>query len=223
MKRAALVGSTAATLALALSLAIPATAAGQDRLDKLVRVSGPAAMPGDPVEFQGRFSGYTNYWQSIAWRWEQYGNLFLIGQPDVAQAIAQNKADIAEELGLPGLILDEGFISAYLETHPAAVWDPEEAYLRRALEGGDVLVYDRPSSPLGAKLLAKAPGLLGARAAAGSHQARAAGYRDLVAFVLGGGDHKLFVVLTEDAPAGRDRFRALLGGLSEVVSAYDLR
>jgi len=26
-----------------------------------------------------------------------------------AAAIAQNKADIAEELGLPGLLLDEGF------------------------------------------------------------------------------------------------------------------
>ncbi|HSA95798.1 MAG TPA: hypothetical protein VLJ16_07095, partial [Acidobacteriota bacterium] len=104
-----------------------------------------------------------------------------------------------------------------------AIWDPDEAHLGRVLGGGDILVYDRPSSPLGAKLLAKAPGLAGARVAAGSHQARAAGYQDLVAFVLGAGDRRLFVVLTEDVPAGRDRFRALLSGLTQVLSAYDLR
>jgi len=223
MRRLLPVLASALFLLMAFGAFFPAAAQGPNPLEKFKRVSGPASTPETPVEYQGRFSGYTNYWQTLAWRWIQYGNLFIIGQPDIEMAIAQNKADIAEELGLPGLILDEGFISAFLETQPTAIWEPDEAYLKRVLEGGDILVYDRPSSPLGANLLAKAPGLLGARAAAGNHQAGAAGTRDLIAFVLGNGDRRLFVVLTEDAPAGRDRFHALLSGLTQVLSDYDLR
>jgi hypothetical protein len=205
---------------------LPVPGAAQEVLDKFVRLSGPGAAvdaASTPVVTQGRFSGYTNYWQSIAWSWHQHGNLFLIGQPDVAAAVAQNKADIAEELGLPGLVLDEGFLSAWLEIHPTQLWDPDEEALRKALESGDVLVWDKPSSPLGAQLLAKAPGLAGARAAAGSYQAGAAGYHELIAFSLGDGRRRLFVILTEDTIGDRDRFRDLLYGLNYVVDRYDLR
>jgi len=196
------------------------TGTGQD-LDNFVRLSETTPAPG-PVAWKGRYSGYTNYWQTTAWAWHRHGNLFLIGQPDVAAAIAQNKADIAEELGLPGLVMDEGFLSAYLEHGATSLWEPDEAHLRRVLKGGNILVWDKPSSPLGAKLLAMAPGLLGARAAAGSHQARASGYREIVAFVLGDRDRRLFVVLTEDTAEVRDRFGALLDQLVRVLSRYDL-
>ena len=191
-------------------------------LDEFVRVTGTSQAP-TPVVYAGRFSGYTNYWQTTAWSWHQQGNLFLMGRPDVALAIAQNKADIAEEMGLPGLVIDEGFLSAWLEIHPTQLWDPDEEALCKALDSSDILVWDKPSSPLGAKLLAKAPGLAGARAAAGSHQAKAAGYREILAFLLGDGTRRLFVILTEDAAGDRDRFRELLYGLNHVVQNYDLR
>lgn len=213
----------AAVLLAALAAGTPllGSGAGQD-LDEFTRQAVSSPVP-SPVVHPGRFSGYTNHWQTTAWSWHQHGNLFLIGQPDVAAAIAQNKADIAEELGLPGLVMDEGFLAAYLEHGATAIWEPEEEDLRRALRGGHILVFDRPSSPLGAKLLAKAPGLLGAGAAAGSHQSKASGYREILAFVLGDGDRRLFVVLAEDAPAARDRFHAQLRGTEEVVRTYDLR
>ena len=206
---------------LVLSLSALAGAAGQDRLEMMQRLAGPG--PAEAVAYPGHFTGYTNYWQSIAWSWHQYGNLFLIGQPDVAQAITQNKADIAEELGLPGLSLEEGFISAWLENRPTAIREPDEDQLRRLLEGGDVLVYVRPSSHLGAKLLAKAPELLGTSVAAGGHQAGDAGTRATAAFMLGDSERRLFVVLSEDVPAGQDRFQALLGVVSEIVGNYKLR
>lgn len=210
-----------ALLAMALAAPGPASVAGQGRIEKLVRVSGPAGASAAPVEHQGRFSGYTNYWQNSAWRWVQHGNLFLIGQPDVGTAIAQNKADIAEELGIPGLVLEEGFLDAWLRAQPAALEDPDEEGLARALGQSDVLVWAKPSSPLGTKLLGKVPGLAGARAALGSYQAKAAGYRELVAFVLADGERRLFAVLADDA-AGRLRFRELLAGLRDVVGRYDL-
>ena len=185
-----------------------------------VRASGPSSAAA-PVVWEGRFSGYTNYWQSIAWRWFQHGNLFLIGQPDVGQAVAQNKADIGEELGLPGLVLDEGFLAAWLGSRPAELDDPADEALAKTLGRGDALVWATPSSPLGAKLLSKAPGLAGARAALGSYQARAAGYRELIAFALFKGDRRIFAVISGNA-GDRRRFRDLLAGVRDVVGRYDL-
>jgi len=178
---------------------------------------------GEPpvIVWPGQFSGYTNYWQTIAWTWHQHGNLFLIAQPDVGSAIAQNKADIAEELGLAGLAMDEGFLDAWIARHPAELEDPDDEALGRALDRGDIIVWARASSPLGVKLLAKTSGLTGARAALGGHQARAAGYRDLSAFVLAGGERRVFVVVSDDA-GDRGRFREILAGVRDVVGRYDL-
>lgn len=197
-----------------------ARAEGQDRLGRLVRASGPSPAAA-PVVREGRFSGYTNYWQTAAWNWHQHGNLFLIGQPDVAAAIAQNKADIAEELGIPGLVLDEGFIDAWLESRPADLEDPGDDALGKALDTRDVVVWAKPSSPLGARLLAKAPGLAGARAAFGSYQAGAVDYHEIVAFALADGKRRLFAVVSGDA-GDRKRFRELLSNVRDVVGRHDL-
>ena len=196
------------------------SASGQDRLAGFTRVSGePAAAA--PVVWKGRFSGYTNYWQTIAWSWHQHGNLFLIGQPDIGQAIAQNKADIAKELGIPGLVLDEGFLSAWLGSAATELEEPTADALGKALDLGDVLAWVKSSSPLGVKLRAKAPGLAGARAAFGSYQAGAADYRELIAFALADGKRRLFVVVSDCADCRR-RFTDLLTGVSDVVRRYDL-
>lgn len=195
-------------------------AAGQDRLAGFTRVSGQPAEAA-PVVWKGRFSGYTNYWQSIAWSWHQHGNLFLIGQPDIGQAIAQNKADIAEELGIPGLILDEGFLSGWLGSDPVELEEPAPEALDQAIGRGDVLAWVKPSSPLGAKLQAKAPGLAGSRDALGSYQAKAADYRKLVAFALADGERRLFIALSEDA-GDRQRFHQLLANLRTTMVRYSL-
>ena len=196
------------------------TAAQEDRLAGFVRATGPSPSAA-PIVQGGRFSGYTNYWQTNAWTWRQHGNLFLVGQPDVGRAVAQNKADIAEELGLPGLVIDEGFLDSWLRGQPAELDDPGEEELAKALAGGDALVWAKPSTPLGAKLLAKAPGLAGARAALGSHQTRAGGYRETLAFVLAGGGRRVFAVLAEEA-GDRRRLGELLAGLRDIVRRYDL-
>lgn len=221
MRRQATIGTAAVLLGTALLLADPGRAAGQDPLARFVRVSGPAAAPGAPVEYQGRFSGYTNYWQTIAWRWEQYGNLFLIGQPDVRQAIDQNKADIAEELGLPGLVLDEGFLEAWLTSKAVELEDPDAQSLRAALSRGDVLAWIKPGTDLGADLRGRTKPPEGARNVSASHQAWAKDFREIPAFVLSDGTRRLFVIIA-DRPADRRRFDELLTGLRELVDRTDI-
>ncbi len=61
-----------------------------------------------PVKNLEQFNGYTKYWHNNYSEWFRYGNLFKIGQTDVEKTILQSKLDIAEELGLPGLLMQEG-------------------------------------------------------------------------------------------------------------------
>src|SRR5688500_19941579 len=57
-----------------------------------------------------QFNGYTNYWQDNYRKWFRYGNLFKISVPDVELSIAQSKVDIAEDMKVPGLWMQEGFM-----------------------------------------------------------------------------------------------------------------
>ena len=196
-------------------------AAGQNPLGRFVRLSGTGAEAVPPVEYQGRFSGYTNYWQTIAWRWEQYGSLFLIGQPDVRQAIDQNKADIAEELGLPGLVLDEGFLQARLDTRPTELEDPDVKTLGEALGKSDVLIWVKPGTDLSMTLLGQAHRREGTRDAPASHQAWAKDSHEIAAFVLSDGTRRLLAIVAE-RPGDRRRLKELLAGVREVVERYDL-
>ena len=70
-----------------------------------------------------QFNGYTKYWQDTYRDWYRYGNLFKMGTPNVESTIAQSKIDIAEDLRLPGLSLQEGFLNALL-TEPYVFTGP---------------------------------------------------------------------------------------------------
>ena len=188
-----------------------------ESLDRFKSAGSSAAA----ITTSGEFSGYTNYWHSLSWKWSQYGNLYLISQPDVARSLAQSKADIAEELGISGLSLADGFLDAWLKARVREFGDPAVADLEKVLDGGDVLVYAAPSSALGARLLAMlpspAPGSEGPR----SHQRNARDYYSVRAFLLESGARRLFAVVT-DSPDCRRRFRELLANLRDVLGRYDI-
>ena len=79
MRDRARIGSTA-VLAAALLLLGPRNVPGapQDVLEGFARSSGPGparTIDRAPVEYRGRFSGYTNYWQTAAWSWAQHGKI----------------------------------------------------------------------------------------------------------------------------------------------------
>ena len=127
---------------LGVSIAAAPSGAAQDasaRTSLLDRFHAPASDDADrsPALLQtpGRFSGYTNYWHDLAWTRSQYGNLFQMSVPDVGASILQTKADIAEELGVPGLALAEGFIAAWLAGPRQDLKNPSAADLDKALAG----------------------------------------------------------------------------------------
>jgi hypothetical protein len=203
-------------LAVGTCLAWPKSVTAES-LDRF-KFAGPSSAP---IKTSGEFSGYTNYWHSISWNWSQYGNLYLISQPDVAKSIAQNKADTAEELGVPGLWLSEGFLDAYLKGVVREFEDPDPATLERALDQGDTLVWVKPDSVLGQTLLGRLPGREARGTNLRSHQRNARGFHDVPAFFLSSGGRRLFAVVTDCAHC-RGRVRELLANVRDVLNRYDL-
>jgi hypothetical protein len=200
------------TILTALAFLHPSAAAQSEERDFLAKFT---------ITTPGEFSGYTNYWHSVYWEWRQYGNLFQLSLPDVSRTIAQNKVDTAEELGIPGLEIEEGFLAALL-AGPVEELDrpaPEEA--EKKLGESDLLVYVEPATELGRRLAAKYPGEEGWRQGLRSHQFNAAGFRRVRAFFLENGRRKLFVVLAE-AETDRENLRALVGGVRDILGKYDL-
>jgi hypothetical protein len=192
-----------------------------ESLDHFVFAGPAAGLPAEAVMTTGPFNGYTNYWHSIYWTWSQYGNLYLISQPDVAKSIAQNKIDIAEELGVPGLFLAEGFLAGYLREPVPELADPEEGALATALDRGNALVWLEAASPLGGKLLSKLPGLTAWREGLRSHQFNARDFHNVRAFELRSGERRLFAVVTDCADCRR-RVQELFAGLRDTVDRFDL-
>ena len=62
------------------------------------------------VTSQFQFNGYTNHWHDIYREQIRYGNLFKMVVPRMDYTITQNKVDLATELGIPGLAVQEGFL-----------------------------------------------------------------------------------------------------------------
>jgi hypothetical protein len=194
-------------------------AAGED-LNKFA-LSAASSPTAPPVIMNGQFNGYTNYWHSVYWKWLQYGNLYVASQIDLEKSIAQNKVDIAEELGIPGLSLAEGFLDAWLKGRAAELEDPDAAALEKALDRGDVFVWAKPASPLGKRLLDKLAGPPAAGETLGSHQRNARDHHPVPAFVLVHGERRLFAVVADCADCRR-RFKELLGELRSIIGRYDL-
>jgi len=206
-------------LFLAASLALPAPGPAES-LDHF-RYAGASGVPLQPVTTSGSFSGYTNYWHSLSWTWSQYGNLYLISQPDVPRSILQSKLDIAEELGISGLWMGEGFLDAFLKGPVRELGDPGPAALEQALDREDVLAWLNPADALGQKLLGQARGLAAEQERTGGHQRNARDFRQVLAFHLESGGRRLFAVVGGN-DADRRRFRALLSNLREVLGRSDL-
>ena len=149
------------------------------------RFAGRAASPDPGHAVSGAFNGYTNYWHSVYWNWRQYGNLFLMSWPDIPKSIAQNKVDLAEELGISGLDMAEGFLAEFLAAGvPAELADPEPGALAGALAGGDVLAFLAPDGPLGRSLASRLPAEPAPRTILGSHQFNARDFHEVKAYVL---------------------------------------
>ncbi len=168
------------------------------------------------------FNGYTSYWNDTYRNWYRYGNLFKMVVADVSATIAQNKVDIAEELGIPGLHMEEGFIKRLFETDATLLNHPTITELEAASAGKDVLVYALPGSEVGKKLLVLAGDLNKWKKGLTSHQFNALDFISTDAFCLENKGRKIFAVISSDTKA-LEKFDNLQRKAKEIIELYDLR
>ncbi len=175
---------------------------------------------GNVVKSEVQFNGFTNYWHNTYTNWSSYGNLFKMATLDVGKTILQNKIDVAEDMGISGLIMQEGFINDLISSPYKVLYQPERDALQKLVKTGNVLIYLDPESLLGKELTASFTGTDSWVKELKSHQYGAVDLKRIDAFVLKNGDRKIFVVSSGDTET-RDRFKALVNSTENVIKNYD--
>ena len=173
------------------------------------------------VRTEVQFNGYTNYWHNDYKEWIRYGNLFKMAVPNVKNTIAQSKIDIAEDLQIPGLSLQEGFISGLFASPYKILEAPSLKDLEEHLNSGNILVFTDPLTDTGQKLIAKYVPDNALKNELKSYQFGSINFKDVNAYILENGDRRIFVVESAD-PAVLKRVGELIESTQKVVTAYDL-
>lgn len=169
-------------------------------------------------EFQ--FNGYTNHWNNQFSEWHRYGNLFKMASPQVSKSILQSKVDVAEDMGLPGLLMEEGFINGLLSAPYTTMDLPEAEALKEKLSEGNVLAYLDPGTEIGKKVAATLPADWEWPGKLGSYQYGTPGLKRVDLFTLQKGGHTLFIVSAADEPT-RNAVKALIGSTQTLVDNYE--
>jgi hypothetical protein len=168
-----------------------------------------------------QFNGYTNHWHDDYKEWIRYGNLYKISVPDVAASIAQSKIDIADDMKVPGLWLQEGFINELLSSNYNVLENPSSTQLEQSAGGGNVLVFVDSVYPAAQMLTDKLPKDSSWGQKLKSHQYNAEGFKQTDAFYLEKGANKIFVVAAPDKPTSI-RVKELITNAAVVIKEYDL-
>lgn len=167
-----------------------------------------------------QFNGYTNHWHDTYSNWYRYGNLYKMAVPDVEKTILQSKVDIAEDMGVSGLVMQEGFMNELMTSQYISVDQPSVEELERNLKKGDVLVFVDPDSDVGKKVNAKLPKENSWPDNLKSHQFGAIDFARVNAFYLENGDRKLYVVSSSDEK-GREQLKKLIANTKKVIDNFD--
>jgi len=189
-------------------------------LEEFKFFGGELAPKSNAVRNDFQFNGFTNYWHDTYTHWYSYGNLFKMAIPDVEKNILQSKVDIAEDMGIPGLLMQEGFISNLISSSYKVLEEPDRTTLEQSLRSGNVLLFIDPQDSLGKELGKHISEQTSWPEALKSHQYGARDLKRIDAFVLQAGDKKLFVVSSSD-PYARDQYKELLNNSREVIQKYD--
>ena len=180
----------------------------------------------DPIANEVRnevqFNGYTNYWHNDFKEWIRYGNLFKMSLPNVRKTIAQSKIDLADDLQIPGLSVQEGFVSGLFSSDYKILEAPSVKELEESVGSGNVLVFTDPGSDAGKKLISKfVPDSL-SKQQLKSYQFGAVNFREVNAFILENGAKKVFVV-ESTVPEALSKVRVLLENTRRILAEFDLR
>lgn len=169
-----------------------------------------------------QFNGYTNHWHNDYKELIRYGNLFKMSILNVKKTIAQSKIDIAEDMQVPGLFVQEGFVSGLFAETYKTLENPSLTDLEKAISLGNILVFTDPNSEAGKKLVEKfVPDSL-LEQQLKSYQFGAVNFNKVNAFFLENGARKIFVVSSNES-VSRKRVRELIENTKKVLTEYDLR
>ena len=169
-----------------------------------------------------QFNGYTNYWHDIYRDWISYGNLFKMAVPNVEYTIAQSKVDIADDMKMPGLSLQEGFLNELFAGQYTVLDDPSAQKLNETLASGNVLVMIDSESETGKLLTGKLPKEDLWKEKLKSHQYNAKDFTEVNAFILENGSRKIFVIASK-SKALRNQVIEIINNTKTLLGKYDLR
>ena len=169
-----------------------------------------------------QFNGYTKYWHDIRKNWITYGNLFKIAVQDANYTIAQSKLDIADDMKIPGLSLQEGFINLLFKSPYVVLDQPALQKLAEAAVSSNVLVTVDPESETGKKLTGKLPVNDPWKAQLKSHQFNAADFTEVKAFYLENGTKRIFVIASGSSNL-KIRVSELIADTKRILEKYDLQ
>lgn len=168
-----------------------------------------------------QFNGYTNYWHNIYRENIRYGNLLKMTIPKVDYSIAQSKIDVAEDMKIPGLSLQEGFISELFSGTYTVLDEPSLQKLGESTASNNVLVLTDPDSETGKKLTAKLPKEDEWKKMLKSYQFGAKDFIDVNVFYLESGAKKIFVISSKSKEL-RDKVTEMINNTKDLVSKYDM-
>jgi len=196
-----------------------ASVSGQKAED--FRYNGKPGSVNDPTVTEFQFNGYTNYWHDIRQDWVSYGNLFKTAIPDIEFTIAQSKRDIADDLQIPGLFMQEGFMTGIIGSDYKVLEQPTLKDIETGTGSGDLVVLTDPGSETGRKLLSFLPNDEW-KTRLKSHQFNAADFIETDAFVLTKGKGSVFVIASKSS-SDRQKLLSMIGTAKSVVGKYDLK
>lgn len=178
-------------------------------------------LSGTPIRSDFNFSGYTTHWQNVYEQRYRYGNLYRVNITTADATILQSKLDLAEDLGIPGLQLEEGFVDALLQNSYTTLENPPVTDIEKAFAANNhVLALIDTASELAKSLLAKhTPGDIAGKL--NSYQAGDPDFRPVYAFTLRNGNRFLYAVI--GGASEWELFRTLLENAQKVVGEFDLQ
>jgi len=170
---------------------------------------------------QSQFNGYTNHWQNSYTQIYRSGNLFKMAIPDVQSTILQSKINIADDLGIPGLLVQEGFISKLLVTKFQKLQNPTLQQLEDKIKSENVLIITNPESEVGKKMEEMAAPIFEWTTGLKSYQFNDPGLEIIKAFYLANGDRHLFVISSNSAGQS-EKLVNLIDQTRELLAKYRL-
>lgn len=171
------------------------------------------------IQSDFQFNGYTNHWHNIHRDEIRYGNLFKESVPDVKMTIGQAKVDIADDMKIPGLKIQEGFISRLFSDDFSVLDQPALKDLNNIDK--NLLILADPSSESGKILNGKLNEKDQWNGKLKSYQYNAKDFTRVDLFYIESGNRRIFVISSSDKDLRKKVFELIIA-TRDLLEKYDL-